>query len=91
MNWINSMKEELHQFEKGKVWYLVPKPIDRTFIGTLLVYKNKTSEHGNTIRNKERLVVQGYNQEEEIHYNETFAPVVRIEEIKILIAFSSYI
>lgn len=84
------MQEELHQFERNKVWHLVPRPSDRTIIETRWVFRNKLDEHGNTTRNKSRLVVQGYNQEEGIDYDEMFAPVARMEAIRILIAFASH-
>ncbi|XP_070007640.1 uncharacterized mitochondrial protein AtMg00810-like [Nicotiana sylvestris] len=84
------MQDELHQFERNNVWHLVPRPSDRTIIGTKWVFRNKLDEHGNTIRNKSRLVVQGYNHEEGIDYDETFAPVARMEAIRIIIAFASH-
>ena len=84
------MQEELHQFERNQIWHLVPKPKDRTIIGTKWVFRNKLDEQGTVIKNKARLVVQGYNQEEGIDYEETFAPVARIEAIRILIAFATY-
>ena len=89
-DWIIAMEEELHQFERSKVWHLVPKPSNRTMIGTKWVFRNKLDEHGTIIRNKARLVVQGYNQEEGINYDETFALVERIEAIRLLIAFASH-
>jgi len=90
-DWISAMQEELHQFERNHVWHLVPKPKDRTIIDTKWVFGNKLDEQGTVTRNKARLVVQGYNQEEGIDYEETFAPVVRIEAIRILIAFAAYL
>ncbi|XP_075077380.1 uncharacterized protein LOC142164102 [Nicotiana tabacum] len=89
-DWIIAMQDELHQFERNSVWNLVPRPSDRTIIGTRWVFKNKLDEFGNTTRNKARLVVQGYNQEEGIDYDETFAPIARMEVIRILIAFASH-
>ena len=65
------MQDELHQFKRNNVWNLVPRPSDQTIIGTRWVFKNKLDEHGNIIRNKARLVVQGYNQDEGIDYDET--------------------
>ena len=44
-DWINSMQEELHQFERSKVWYLVPLPVGRTTIGTRWVFRNKLDEN----------------------------------------------
>ena len=84
------MQEELHQFERNQVWHLVPKPKDKTIIGTKWVFQNKLDEQGTVTRNKARLIVQGYNQEEGIDYEETFAPVARIEAIRILIAFATH-
>jgi len=79
------MQDELHQVERNQVWHLVPKPKDITIIRTKWVFRNKLDEQGTVTRNKTRLVVQGYNQEEGIVYKETFAPVARIEAIRILI------
>ena len=80
-DWVIAMQEELHQFERNKVWHLVPRPEERTIIATKWVFRNKLDESGTVTRNKARLVVQGYNQEEGIDYEETFAPVARIEAI----------
>ena len=66
------MQEELKQFERNEVWELVPRPNDQSVIGTKLVYRNKMDENSITIRNKARLVAQGYNQQEGIDYEETF-------------------
>ncbi|XP_069152019.1 uncharacterized mitochondrial protein AtMg00820-like [Solanum lycopersicum] len=89
-DWIIAMQEELSQFERSKVWNLVPRPHDRTFIGTKWVFRNKLDGQGQIIRNKARLVVQGYNQEEGINYDETFAPVARMEAIRMFIAFAAH-
>ena len=88
-HWIMAMQEELNQFDRNQVWELVPKPDDRPEIGTRWVYRNKLDESGIIIRNKARLVAQGYSQEEGIDYDETYAPVARLEAIRILLAFAS--
>jgi len=62
-DWVTAMQEELHQFERNKVWHLVPKPKDRTIISTKWVFQNKLDELGTVTMNKARLAVQGYNQE----------------------------
>ena len=67
------MQEELNQFERNEVWELVPRPNDQSVIGIKWVYRNKMDENGIIIRNKARLVAQGYNQQEGIDYEETFA------------------
>jgi len=84
------MQEELHQFERNKVRHLVPQPKNRTIIGTKWAFRNKLDEFGTVTKNKARLVVQGYNQEKGIDYEKTFAPVARIEAIRILIAFAAH-
>ncbi|CAJ2651723.1 unnamed protein product [Trifolium pratense] len=89
-SWIIAMKEELSQFEKNEVWKLVPDPLDHSIIGTRWVFRNKMDENGKVIRNKARLVAQGYNQQEGIDYDETFAPVARLEAIRILLAYASH-
>ncbi|CAN1248499.1 Retrovirus-related Pol polyprotein from transposon TNT 1-94 [Linum perenne] len=90
-NWIAAMQEELHQFERSKVWDLVPIPSNKTVIGTKWVFRNKTNDKGEITRNKARLVAQGYNQEEGIDFEETLAPVARIEAIRILCAFACHL
>ena len=85
------MQEELNQFEKSKVWTLVPLPKGHSVIGTKWVFRNKLDENGKLIKkNKAMLVAQGYNQQEGIDYDETFAPVARLEAIKMLLAFAAY-
>ncbi|KAK9689748.1 hypothetical protein RND81_09G078400 [Saponaria officinalis] len=87
-DWFNAMQEELGQLERNKVWHLEPRPKDRTVIGTRWVFRNKLDDGGNIVRNKARLVVQGYNQQEGIDYDETFASVARLEAICLFIAFA---
>ena len=84
------MQEELNQFERNKVWELIPRPSNTSIIRTKWIFRNKMDENGNIIRNKARLVAQGYCQEEGIDYEETFAPVARLEAIRILLTFASY-
>ena len=88
-DWIIAMQEELNQFERSQVWELVPRPSHQSIVGTKWVFKNKLDETGLITRNKARLVAKGYNQEEGIDYEETFAPVARLEAIRILLAFAS--
>ncbi|GKA26939.1 copia protein [Tanacetum coccineum] len=82
------MQEELNQFIANDVWELVPQPKNMTVIGTKWVFRNKLDENGIVSRNKARLVAQGYNQQEGIDYDETYAPVARLESIRILLAYA---
>ncbi|GJV01022.1 putative ribonuclease H-like domain-containing protein [Tanacetum coccineum] len=89
-SWIEAMQEELLQFELQKVWTLVDLPNGKRAIGTKWVFRNKKDERGIVVRNKARLVAQGYTQEEGIDYDEVFAPVARIEAIRLFLAYASY-
>ncbi|GJS77797.1 retrovirus-related pol polyprotein from transposon TNT 1-94 [Tanacetum coccineum] len=88
--WVIAMQKELNQFERNKVWTLVPKPHRKTIIGTKWIWKNKMDEEGVVTKNKVRLVAHGYNQQEGIDYEETFAPVARLEAIRIFLAYAAY-
>ncbi|KAK2381799.1 putative mitochondrial protein [Trifolium repens] len=85
--WIIAMQEELNQFQRNDVWDLVPKPIHKNIIGTKWVFRNKLKEQGEVVRNKARLVVQGYSQQEGIDFTETFDPVARLEAIRLLLSY----
>ncbi|GKC40996.1 retrovirus-related pol polyprotein from transposon TNT 1-94 [Tanacetum coccineum] len=87
-SWIVAMQEELNQFIANDVWEFVPQPRNMTIIGTKWVFRNKLDENGIVSRNKARLVAQGYNQQEGIDYDETYAPVARLESIRILLAYA---
>ncbi len=89
-NWMNAMQEELNQFERNEVWTLMKRPPNVSIIGTKWVYRNKLDEDGIVIRNKARLVAKGYNQEEGIDFDETFAPVARLEAIRLLLAYACF-
>ncbi|WRX08785.1 hypothetical protein QQP08_001272 [Theobroma cacao] len=79
-----AMQEELNQFTRSRVWSFVPRPSNHPIVGTKWVFRNKVDEQGNVVRNIARLVAKGYNQEEGIYYDETFAPVARIEAISLV-------
>ncbi|GJT39445.1 putative ribonuclease H-like domain-containing protein [Tanacetum coccineum] len=89
-SWIEAMQDELLQFKLQKVWTLVDLPNGKRAIGTKWVYKNKKDERGIVIKNKARLVAQGYTQEEGIDYDEVFALVARIEAIRLFLAYASF-
>ena len=82
------MQEELNQFERNNVWDIVPRSSSQSVIGTKWVFRNKRGENSVIVRNKTRLVAQGFNQQGGIDYEETFSPVVRFESIRMLLAFA---
>jgi hypothetical protein len=73
------------------VWDLVPRPEGVNVIGTKWIFKIKSDEHGTVTRNKARLVAQGYTQIEGLDFDETFAPVARLESIRLLLSVSCII
>ncbi|GJT09196.1 retrovirus-related pol polyprotein from transposon TNT 1-94 [Tanacetum coccineum] len=88
--WIKAMQEELNEFERLKVWELVPRP-DKVMVITLKwIYKVKLDKLGGILKNKARLVARGYRQEEGIDFEESFAPVARLEAIRIFLAFAAH-
>ncbi|GJT27185.1 putative ribonuclease H-like domain-containing protein [Tanacetum coccineum] len=87
---VEAMQEELLQFQIQKVQTLVDLPYGKKAIGTKWVYRNKKDERGTVVRNKARLVAQGYKQEEGIDYDEVFAPVAMIEAIRLFLAYASF-
>nr|GEV67963.1 Gag-Pol polyprotein [Tanacetum cinerariifolium] len=88
--WIESMQEELHQFYLLDVWELVDRPLCKNVINMMWLWKNKRNEENTVIRNKSRLVAKGYAQKEGINFEESFAPVARLEAVRLFIAYAAY-
>ncbi|KAD2805483.1 hypothetical protein E3N88_38860 [Mikania micrantha] len=88
--WVEAMQEELNQFQKMGVWHLVDLPKGEKKIGTRWVLRCKRDDRGVIVRNKARLVVQGFKQVEGIDYDEVFAPVARLEAIRLFLAFAAH-
>nr|GEV84330.1 hypothetical protein [Tanacetum cinerariifolium] len=88
--WIEVMQEELHQFDRLQVWELVDKPFGKSIIRLKWLWKNKKDEDQTVINNKARLVAKGYTQEEGIDFEESFAPVVCLEAVRIFIAYAAH-
>ncbi|GKB12712.1 putative ribonuclease H-like domain-containing protein [Tanacetum coccineum] len=89
-SWVKAMQDELLQFKLLNVWTLVDLPRDKWEIGTKWGFRNNTDERGIVVKNKARLVAQGHTQEEGIDYDEVFAPVARIEAIRLFLAYASF-
>ena len=85
------MYDELLQFQRNDVWTLVLRLEGEHIIDTKWIFCNKIDDEGNMIRNKARLVAQGYSQMEGIYYDETFAPVARMESIRILLTLTCHL
>nr|GEZ89300.1 retrovirus-related Pol polyprotein from transposon TNT 1-94 [Tanacetum cinerariifolium] len=88
--WIEAMPEELNEFERLEVWELVPRPDQVMMITLKWIYKVKLDELGGILKNKARLVARGYRQEERIDFEESFAPVARLEAIRIFLAYAAH-
>jgi hypothetical protein len=84
-----SIQEELNNFKRNEVWSLVPRP-KQNVVGTKWVFYNKQDEHGVVTRNKARLVAKGYAQVASLDFKEMFAPVARLESIRILLAYAAH-
>jgi hypothetical protein len=84
-DWVLAMQEELNNFKRNEVWSLVPRP-KQNVVGT----RNKQDEHGVVTRNKARLMAKGYAQVAGLDFEETFAPVARLESIRILLAYAAH-
>nr|GFB21219.1 retrovirus-related Pol polyprotein from transposon TNT 1-94 [Tanacetum cinerariifolium] len=89
-DWVSAMQEELDQFARLKVWRLVPRLEGKSIIKTKWIFKNKKDERSLVIRKKARIVAVGYSHQEGIDYDETFALVARIEDIRLFLAYATH-
>jgi hypothetical protein len=88
-DWVLAMQEELNNLKRNEVWSLVPHS-KQNVVGTKWVFCNKQEEHGVVTRNKARLVAKGYAQVAGLDFEETFAPVARLQSIQILLAYAAH-
>jgi hypothetical protein len=88
-DWAMAMQEELNIFTQNEVWSLVERP-KQNVIGTQWVFRNKQDENGVVTKNKARLVANDYTQVEGLDFGEAYAPVARLEAIRILLAFATH-
>lgn len=88
--WRRAMEEEISAIEENKTWTLCELPQGRQAIGLKWVFKVKRDEQGSVVRHKARLVVKGYAQRRGIDYDEVFAPVARLDTVRLLIALAAH-
>ncbi|GJU20847.1 retrovirus-related pol polyprotein from transposon TNT 1-94 [Tanacetum coccineum] len=88
--WIEATQEEIHQFEQLDVWELVDIPLRKNVINMKWLWKNKRDEENIVILNKARLVAKGYSQQEGIDFEESFAPVARLEVVRLFVAYAGH-
>nr|GEU66760.1 Gag-Pol polyprotein [Tanacetum cinerariifolium] len=87
--WIEAMQDKFHQFDRLQVWELIDKPFGKTVIKLKWLWKNKKDEEQTVIRNKARLVAKGYAHEKGIDFEESFAPVTRLEAVWIFVGYAA--
>jgi hypothetical protein len=87
--WAKSMDEEMRCIEKNQTWNLVDVPEDKDVISVKWIYKTKQDVEGNVQKYKERLVARGFTQQPRIDYNETFAPVARMDTVRTVLVIVS--
>nr|GEZ71237.1 hypothetical protein [Tanacetum cinerariifolium] len=84
-----ALTEELHQFNRLDLWELVDRPFCKNVTNMKWLWKNKRDVENTVIRNKSRLVAKGYAQKEGVDFEESFAPVARLEAVRLFIAIGT--
>nr|GFC10807.1 hypothetical protein [Tanacetum cinerariifolium] len=85
-----ALTEELHQFDRLDVWEVVDRPLCTNVINLKWIWKNKRDEENTVIQNKSRLVANGYAQKDGVDFEESFAPVARLESVRLFIAYTAH-
>ena len=84
-----AMDEEIECIEKNQTWELVDAPKDNDVISVKWIYKTKHDADGNVQKHKERMVTRGFTQQPDIDFNETFAPLARMDTVRTILAFAA--
>jgi hypothetical protein len=88
-DWVVTMQEELNNFKRNELWSLVERP-KQNVVCIKWVFYNKQDEYGVITRNKARLIANGYSQVKSLDFDETFAPVARLESIRMLLTYATH-
>lgn len=88
-NWKMAMEKEIQSIEENKTWKLTELPRGQKVIGVKWIFKLKKDAEGNVVKHKARLVAKGYVQEHGVDFNEIFAPVTRLETVRLLLALAA--
>jgi hypothetical protein len=89
LGWVLAMQEELNNFKRNEMWSLVPRP-KQNIVETKWVFRNKQDKYGVVTRNKAILMAKGYAQATSLDFEKTFAPIDRLESIRILLAYDAH-
>ena len=85
------MNEEMISIKKNQTWKLVDLPKEKKTVGLKWVFKIKYNKYGIIQKHKARIVAKGYSQQPEVDFTETFAPVARMETIRIVLALYAHL
>lgn len=88
-NWKQAMRQEIQSIEENETWELTTLPPGQKIIGLKWIYKLKKDANGRVIKHKARLVAKGFVQEHDVDYDEVYAPVTRLETVRLLLALSA--
>ena len=86
-NWRNAMKSEILSIEKNRTWELTDLPKNHKAIDIKWIFKLKKNPNGEIMKHKARLVENGYAQQFGVDYSEVFAPVARLERVRLILAY----
>jgi hypothetical protein len=88
--WREAMQEEMNNIAENNTWAMSSLPVGHRAIGLKWVFKLKKDPDGNVVKHKARLVVKGYAQRKGVDFDEVFAPVARMETVRILLALAAH-